>query len=525
MTPPGTSLVQSKALKPQPPPLLSRVKVPSCSIVNVSQKATDYSLKIKSANVESLDMTERHAEAEDNVRSGREWAGQVRDPWWPCILTLDGGGIRGYSSLLILEVLMHEIWEVEQEHGGLSDCRTEKDLLPCRYFDFMYGTSTGGLIATLLGRLRQPVSEALELYRRVGNDLFGKKRSYIPFTSKYHHQPLERAVKEVVSSQCVDHPNCDGEHDLLLWNTKEFQDIIDHKKPFDVNEPRVCQTACLTAKNDYKGRAHLLRSYPFYYSPDAPNWATCYNQGIDKLPIWKVARATTAAPFYFKMVRHEVDGEKMMFKDGGIRENNPSWAAYNEFTAMYCGKATEPALLLSVGAGRPDQSKDGFSHKQPRCLDPLGRKALEKMAVATNMVMKYTEGETQHLDMRTHAAGEHTWYKRLNAGGLEKMPLDDWRKGLYGGEKVAGGETLSQMEKVTKDYLSRGFDPDTDDYAPPQVMLRQVAEKLVRQRREREALGGERWTVYNYGYDESIYKEETKDEDGDVEYVAFKIEN
>ena len=27
----------------------------------------------------------------------------------------------------------------------------EAELLPCHYFDFMYGTSTGGLIATMLG--------------------------------------------------------------------------------------------------------------------------------------------------------------------------------------------------------------------------------------------------------------------------------------------------------------------------------------------------------------------------------------
>jgi hypothetical protein len=45
--------------------------------------------------------------------TGKSWAESVEDPWLPLILTLDGGGIRGYSSLLIIERLMREVavWE------------------------------------------------------------------------------------------------------------------------------------------------------------------------------------------------------------------------------------------------------------------------------------------------------------------------------------------------------------------------------------------------------------------------------
>lgn len=158
------------------------------------------------------------------------WARQEEeDPWAPCILTLDGGGIRGYSSLMILKALMHEVWlwecrlndeekagrgserresdqavegdegqdsgrrgrsplsnevysepeRIEAHHGvsvpgettlgddspvshiqadnitaGITTKKalSEEELLPCHYFDFMYGTSTGGLIATILGK-------------------------------------------------------------------------------------------------------------------------------------------------------------------------------------------------------------------------------------------------------------------------------------------------------------------------------------------------------------------------------------
>lgn len=184
------------------------------------------------------------AEPNNNAEA---WASHVEDPWDPLILTLDGGGIRGYSSLLILKRLMHEVafWERKLEGEEMLDGAqprqfVEEELRPCHYFDYMYGTSTGGLIATMLGRLRMTVPQCLELYREVGNDLFGHKRSIIPLTTKYHHGPLEKAVQRIVAKYCPVHADCDG----LDWH------------PWDVTAPqegsledsvvespdRICQT-------------------------------------------------------------------------------------------------------------------------------------------------------------------------------------------------------------------------------------------------------------------------------------------
>lgn len=62
----------------------------------------------------------------------------------PRILSLDGGGVRGLSSLLILREIMEDI---EQRVGATGTPR------PCQYFDLIGGTSTGGLIAIMLGLL------------------------------------------------------------------------------------------------------------------------------------------------------------------------------------------------------------------------------------------------------------------------------------------------------------------------------------------------------------------------------------
>ncbi|CAI4219769.1 unnamed protein product [Parascedosporium putredinis] len=62
-----------------------------------------------------------------------------------CLLALDGGGIRGLSELLILEEIMNRI---------KYDLNLVDDPLPADFFDLIGGTSTRGLIALLLGRLR-----------------------------------------------------------------------------------------------------------------------------------------------------------------------------------------------------------------------------------------------------------------------------------------------------------------------------------------------------------------------------------
>jgi len=49
------------------------------------------------------------------------------------LLALDGGGVRGLSSLIILEQLMQTI---NPEHPPK----------PCEYFDMIGGTSTGGFV-------------------------------------------------------------------------------------------------------------------------------------------------------------------------------------------------------------------------------------------------------------------------------------------------------------------------------------------------------------------------------------------
>jgi patatin-like phospholipase/acyl hydrolase len=54
-----------------------------------------------------------------------------------CLLSLDGGGVRGLSSLYILKGIMARL-NNERSNAGLPRVK------PCEVFDLIGGTSTGG---------------------------------------------------------------------------------------------------------------------------------------------------------------------------------------------------------------------------------------------------------------------------------------------------------------------------------------------------------------------------------------------
>lgn len=87
------------------------------------------------------------------------------------VLSLDGGGIRGIVSCIILKYLEDKITELEGEPIKIGD-----------YFDFVSGTSTGGLIGALILLpksknsyfAKHSIVDALNIYLGEGNNVFSK---------------------------------------------------------------------------------------------------------------------------------------------------------------------------------------------------------------------------------------------------------------------------------------------------------------------------------------------------------------
>ncbi|KAF7672578.1 hypothetical protein GT037_009609 [Alternaria burnsii] len=449
--------------------------------------------------------------------TGVRWSELVEGGSGECLLTLDGGGVKSYSSILIIEALMEEIvacenlFELEFTHYPRTFSASY--FRPCHYFHKVYGTSTGGILAIALSRLRMSVTQTIKAFESVLTAMYGSPAKLNPLATKYNHSGLEATLHWMVQQYCKQHDqeSCNHEENFRwplagipiegddegLVDPYEsdgsggpdprLDDFIRRQQERRRSERRgleyhVCQTICLTTvHNGQIDEARLLRTYNHVYDYDiAPPWVTYYNQYSPDLTIPQVGRATTAAPLFFKVLEVNDPRGNVAFKDGGIRENNPSYCAYSEACSLR-GDELEPSLLLSIGAGLTSfDSDEALSEITPFGLPALTKWA-KKRAVFKDILIKYAEGQDRHRMMRTIAKGGHTWYKRFDVThGLETIRIDQ-------GEGRSLWKTLNTAYAATQAYLNRRErDVGASEYDTPGRMLQQTAEKLVRMRRARE---------------------------------------
>ncbi|KAH8929789.1 FabD/lysophospholipase-like protein [Atractiella rhizophila] len=86
------------------------------------------------------------------------------------ILAIDNGGICTFSTLYMLEVVMFHV-------GELLGVPEGEEIRPCDVFDLICGTSTGGWIALMLGRLGMTVRECIGAYEQIVQHVFSERNS------------------------------------------------------------------------------------------------------------------------------------------------------------------------------------------------------------------------------------------------------------------------------------------------------------------------------------------------------------
>ena len=199
------------------------------------------------------------------------------------LLAIDGGGIRGVLSLQILgrieELLINESKRADYR---LAD-----------YFDYVAGTSTGGIIAAGIA-LGMSVAEILDFYVRNGPAMFDKASIFQRLQYKYDSEPLAQQLKSVF-----------GEDTTL--GAKELECLL-----------------LLVMRNATTDSPWPLSNNPFakYSDPAHPACNT-------KLPLWQLVRASTAAPTYFPPEVIMCGDKSFIFVDGGVTMyNNPTFQMF-----------------------------------------------------------------------------------------------------------------------------------------------------------------------------------------------------
>ena len=197
------------------------------------------------------------------------------------------------------------------------------------------------------------------------------------------------------------------------------------------------------------------------------------NPGIScTYPIWKVARAASAAPSYFKPMK--LEGKSYI--DGGFGANNPTSEALSSIRQLHDNKSDAVQVLISIGTGQDHVNRRTrarhYYHKMWSNV-----KTMRAMA---------TDTEDVHRQMLSDMK-DRGHYCRLNVQqglGSHKVPLDACK-----GE--GGSETFALIRSKTNEYLQT---PDAIR------SIQDSAQRLVDIRRER--INGpdlDRWEKFCHG--------------------------
>jgi len=254
------------------------------------------------------------------------------------LLAIDGGGIRGVLALEVLQRI--------EDLLGTKSGRAEFRLAD--YFDYIAGTSTGGIIAAGLS-IGMPVSEILTFYREAGAQMFVKSNLLQRLRYKFEDEPLAVKLREVFGA-------------TTTLGSEKLRTLL-----------------LLVMRN-----ATTDSPWPISNNPYARYNDTAREDCNLDFPLWQLVRASTAAPTFFPpevIVLKSSDPDKaqeFVFVDGGVTMyNNPAFQMFLMATLdRYWAKkpearwrpGAEQMLIVSVGTGTSPNAQTGLEPDEMNLL-------------------------------------------------------------------------------------------------------------------------------------------------------------
>jgi hypothetical protein len=257
---------------------------------------------------------------------------RITKPGPKLLLSIDGGGIRGVLSLGILR----RIESVLKAQSGRDDFRLS------HYFDYIAGTSTGGIIAAGLS-MGMSVDEILAFYKEAGAQMFVKANLLRRLRYKFESEPLAEKLKDVFG------PSTE-------FGSNTIETLL-----------------LLVMRNATTDSPWPLSNNPYAKYND-PKRDDCNL----RFPLWQLVRASTAAPTYFPPEvivlpsRDRSKEKEFVFVDGGVTMyNNPTFQMFLMATlACYWPLAPrgqqgwppgiDKLLIVSVGTGTSPAVQQGL---------------------------------------------------------------------------------------------------------------------------------------------------------------------
>lgn len=306
------------------------------------------------------------------------------------ILSIDGGGMRGIGTLVMLERILKAT-----NNWCVGDC-----------FDLIVGTSTGGIIAVGAGLLRMSTDELNELYVKMGNEIFPKKAdSYMTHLYNQTTKFYQRGRDEAKNFETMLRKALREEADEPLYTIASHPRWYSSQSP----PPHVCLVSHLVSRSP--ATTFLMRSYKH---DGRGRGHLGHLPGEHRASLLNSVRATTAAPWFLEELRvrkriggtggydHDRDSDssrseevnspprkeppktdersrdartepkdvdaEIRLIDGAIASNNPTAVAVFEARRLF--SKSRPLCVVSLGTGAAvPNSRDARLSGFPAWLD------------------------------------------------------------------------------------------------------------------------------------------------------------
>lgn len=322
------------------------------------------------------------------------------------VLSIDGGGIRGIIPGTILNYIEIEIQRLKGEDVRLAD-----------YFDLIAGTSTGGILTCCYlipdenGKSKYNTQYALDIYLKEGPQIF-------QLSSWQKIKSLFGIARPKYSTNSIE---------------RELKNYFGDTKIFDLRRP------CIVTSYDSSNRKTL-----FFNQADKAKYP-----GRNYL-VRDIARATSAAPTYFKPTSFKIDkaDKKPSLIDGGVFANNPSLSAYAEARTLDFSQIESPGniphpsakqmMMLSIGTGTV---KSPYPYQKAEKWGALG------WVQPVIDIMMSGNSETVHyqLDQIFKVSGSQEYYHRI------QLPLKEENSAM----DDVSPENLKNLHSIGKKYIEK----------------------------------------------------------------------
>jgi len=362
------------------------------------------------------------------------------------ILSLDGGGVRGFSMLILLQELMHRTYV--EIHGNAPTA--DQIPKPCDHFDLIGGTGTGGLIAIMLGRMRMDLETCKTVYTRMTRKVFETDKTIagIPYTSTlFKASKLEEAIQECVREQTAsENLQSVPQRNVSSASSASRNSAYSERSStggylrsgnpntaFYDKRPNRTKTAVTAV---YKGTSPngdsiLLRSYDSRKEP-APEF---------KCTIWQAGRATSATQLAFKPIQIG----QSVFLDEGAGKYNPSpqlldEAVINEWPGRDVG------VIVSIGTGKRPAGSNNTQHEWWEDFMVGGFADARRRLIAKIEGCETTHEYMVHEHLGRRGINPEAYYRLNVEVGVGGFGMNEWN-------------ALADISTSTRRYLKK---PETE---------------------------------------------------------------